>query len=835
MSFSELPPSPEKDAFSKYFVNRENLLKDFRKSLKWTPQGISPVIGYHGLGGIGKTWFRYALAERVLKSADAPHVIVDFEYDTGSRSAEMTFSRLRSGFEKYGIKFPTFDIVWRRYIAETTGHRANSSVVRPEVASVANIIGAIPLMGNAPQAVLAFIDLSASAVEWLKEHYTDRWRQKLLQMNAYELLHEMPRTMARDLEEVATNRKLLAETQPCRPTIIFDGYEKLSAAGLDDWWVRELFQYSASALKVIFGREPIRWEKDNHQWANFLVNVELKNLRPLYARGYLHRRGVDDLKLQTHLVHVTDGFPYHLQLIADLYNEMREKNKRRPTIDDFQGTGQDANLGDELLKRLLSYFQKDEQTAARLMAIPRWFTLEIMETLSSVPESVPTLFDTLTEFSFYAPILNIPGAFAMKQEARNLLLQSARKSIYWEKRQLQLVGYHQEKTQKASLEMRFLHQLEHLYHLLEAGEKHTDEAIELLEALFTHSQSQYQWSNCSQIIATANDHKKLAPKTQGYLKFFEAELLRHEHRFSEALDAYNQSILLQEASRNFKLNLQTQFRIAELFIDMGQVEYALKQADQTLKLSRQKQDKEVEAQILRFLAMLDYEGNPHFQNVAFLQEALAIFRSLDHYFLTVETLRNLSLTLQGLGDTEQALEYARQAVSSAEQLENPNIRARARHIYARALFSALRYEASLMEYSLTITAFEKIGDRGGVASCERAIGRILRDQPKPDYERAIKQFQKALHIDSKELGSFWGTGRALYELGVCYRQMKDFYRAIENLLLAEAIWGKMGHMEVALERVLLQEIRDELGIERYEQIASLIDLSKSEFAPYFQT
>ena len=134
-----------------WYVNREEVLQDINKRLQWQPNVKSKVVVYRGQGGIGKTIVRTMVERRLLKPAEVPYVVIDYEPDGSPRSCEQTFSHMRRQLGKFGLKFPAFDLIWARHWEMTTGQRISKVRFPPEIEDVTDIISVIHILGNIPK------------------------------------------------------------------------------------------------------------------------------------------------------------------------------------------------------------------------------------------------------------------------------------------------------------------------------------------------------------------------------------------------------------------------------------------------------------------------------------------------------------------------------------------------------------------------------------------------------------------------------------------------------------------------------------------------------------
>ena len=230
--------TPEEQQLA-WYVDRDAVLDDIAKRLKWQPDVLSNVVVYHGTGGIGKTSVRKMAEGILLKPSEIPYVVIDYEPDGSPRSAERTFVYMRKQLGRYGLKFPAFNLVWAKYWEETTQQRISSTKFPSELEDAADILSIIPILGNIPQAITALAKLSQSLVQWLSERFGKGGIARLQQMSTVELIRLMPEAIARDIEEMMSQKRNRGTQGDSRITIIFDGYERLEEHSVDDWFVRE--------------------------------------------------------------------------------------------------------------------------------------------------------------------------------------------------------------------------------------------------------------------------------------------------------------------------------------------------------------------------------------------------------------------------------------------------------------------------------------------------------------------------------------------------------------------------------------------------------------------
>lgn len=442
--------SNEEDSHANNFVDREQPLSEFKQRLQWQLDQPSKVLVFSGIGGIGKTTLCEMFIEGDLKLYEVPYAIVDFDRYKDARSPERTFSHIRGQLSKFGIKFPTFDVVWARHWEQATGQKVSQSALPPELQDAGDILATLIVINPA-----SVVNLGISFVKKIFNRLSPQERDlalRLRDMNSEQLRRFMPEALALDIERAMTKPGFRGWNKECRITIIFDGFEQLVECDTDDcdWWVREFCAACDSALKVICGRDRVQWAKRDSGWHKGLHHfTPLNNLPRKHADDYLrNKRKIKNEDLRNHLIDLTNGFPYHLQLAADLCVEI---GVSKATKKDFAGAEGEKDLGKDLLKRFLRQLKPDEQDAVLLAAIPRWFTRDILEALLSTPESVRRLFPRITSLSFCESVPNIPDAYTLRKEVRQLLLEESKPLASWTEWKRKLFRAYLNIAEKSSL------------------------------------------------------------------------------------------------------------------------------------------------------------------------------------------------------------------------------------------------------------------------------------------------------------------------------------------------------------------------------------------------
>lgn len=109
----------------------------------------------------------------------------------------------------------------------------------------------------------------------------------------------------------------------------------------------------------------------------------------------------------------------------------------------------------------------------------------------------------------------------------------------------------------------------------------------------------------------------------------------------------------------------------------------------------------------------------------------------------------------------------------------------------------------------------ELGDKKGIAYTLHQIGMIHQDQG--DYDKAIIKYNESMRI-TKELGDKLGIATTLAQLGALNRKLKKYEEAVKYFITALAIFEELKSPYSKFAQNNLEEIKEEIGEERFEQL-----------------
>lgn len=119
------------------------------------------------------------------------------------------------------------------------------------------------------------------------------------------------------------------------------------------------------------------------------------------------------------------------------------------------------------------------------------------------------------------------------------------------------------------------------------------------------------------------------------------------------------------------------------------------------------------------------------------------------------------------------------------------------------------YPGALENYKKSLSIFEELGDKRGIAASQNNIGIIYKNQG--NYPRALEYYQKSLKIQ-EELGNKKGIAPGLNNIGNLYRRQENYPRALEYYKKSLKIQQELGdNMEIATVLTNIGLVESEVG------------------------
>jgi len=369
------------------------------------------------------------------------------------------------------VMFPSFDIayavLWQKAHPDTAlrseegGERREEAQIQNDergilepnslIARLLDDSGKLPTIGLIPKiSKLLAASLESSNPRTLESFLIDWWQRRgereledLPQMEPAAIVEQLPRLWASDMKDALRaesresgvgssppgNDSPLSTPHSLRMVLFVDSYEKLWGIGDEgrrstdevqktDAWVRELVKQLPEVLWVISGRQKLRWEEAEKEWAGVLNQHELGPLPEQSARQFLSGCGITDEPIQDAIAKGSQGLPHYLNLAVDTFQEIEQSGQRAASTGSSPsssqaGTEESAKSErrapslrmespEELFTQFIRHLDQPEIATLEVLSASRYWNYGLFEHLLTEYQTGYPLesYDDLSRFSF---------------------------------------------------------------------------------------------------------------------------------------------------------------------------------------------------------------------------------------------------------------------------------------------------------------------------------------------------------------------------------------------------------------------------------------------------
>lgn len=389
------------------------------------------ILNFYGIGGIGKSSLQKEFCHVIdVDYSDIIYSCADFANISNHTPAKLLLELAKS-FERSSIMFYHFGLAYAIYFQKT--HKelilnySEYNVIDENIGFIADILSVIDglgIIGILPGMVNKIYSTAYKKLHLNTELKDDLKKMELLDISQCEQL--LPAFFAYDLKKYMQkeNNKMII--------IFLDTYEALwgqikndITKFSQDHFVRELVSQLPGVLFTICGREFLDWATLDSDWNNYLKQYLVERLENNDADIFLKECGIHELDIRKRMVSVSMGHPYQLDLLADTYMEMKNKNIV-PKAYLF------ANNAREILACFFRYLQAEEIAVINILSIPRFYDFMLFKyLLLHFPTGYPvTMFDDFNKFSFVSKMDN--ETYHIHEIMRKDLLETIASDLYKE-------------------------------------------------------------------------------------------------------------------------------------------------------------------------------------------------------------------------------------------------------------------------------------------------------------------------------------------------------------------------------------------------------------------
>ncbi len=449
------------------FQDRDAFIRIFRNIIQQSPP--YPVLMFHGVGGIGKTYLMRFLEYEFYNCRnkhlpDQPHVFLSFKTGNTSTSVEKALWQAREQLLRFNkhFTFIRFDIVWWIWLEHVNNLKIDKNIdLLPEdinrisellaIFTIVDVAKVINLIGQVFKRVKNKVE-GHQTLTWFQEHIDVpkkiSLRKALEMMDRQSLNRLLPLAFAADIAENMEHMK----TYKYPLAIFIDTFETVQeqsgrSFGMEtrsfiQALAEELIGLKANAVMIIAGQNNLTWaevQRSDGTWAlnpksifgNGLTHHDATTFESVFLRQYLvgnlSNQDARDYLLRCYqlsdpytiekIISFTSGYPLALGVVGDLVSETRGKVSFREDFESLQvrvigkppfGEEWQREVNDWLIERLFHQLDKNGRKNAIMMIKTASFVrLFNCDLLSEITDNLEIQddFRQLQCYSFVEPCL----------------------------------------------------------------------------------------------------------------------------------------------------------------------------------------------------------------------------------------------------------------------------------------------------------------------------------------------------------------------------------------------------------------------------------------------
>ncbi|MFN6468685.1 MAG: CHAT domain-containing protein [Nostoc sp. SerVER01] len=315
---------------------------------------------------------------------------------------------------------------------------------------------------------------------------------------------------------------------------------------------------------------------------------------------------------------------------------------------------------------------------------------------------------------------------------------------------------------------------------LEISERgRTREFVELL----AKKQPTYPIDNSSSTMSALSEADKLL--NQGIQQY-------KRSLFREALQSWEQALKIYREIENNEGEANCLNNLGGAYFSLGEYQQAIEYHQQSLAIKREIGDRQGKANCLNNLGGAYFSLGEYQQAIDYYQQSLTIKREIGDRQGKANCLNNLGGAYFSLGEYQQAIDYYQQSLTIKQEIGDRQGEASSLANLGTAYLSLGKYQQAIDYYQQSLAIKREIGDRQGEASSLGNLGIVYQSVGK--YQQAIDYYQQYLRI-AREIGDRQGEANSLGNLGLAYQLLEQYQQAIDYHHQSLVIKRKIGYRQ----------------------------------------
>ncbi len=311
-------------------------------------------------------------------------------------------------------------------------------------------------------------------------------------------------------------------------------------------------------------------------------------------------------------------------------------------------------------------------------------------------------------------------------------------------------------------------------------------------------------------------------------QMIKGEVFLEEYEFEKSLEAFNNSLLLNEKLNNMYQNAVIIKNIADVYFYYGHLDISMQNYESSLSIAEELGYRQVIALIYHMIAGLKFKEDKLKLALEFEEKSGDIFRELNDEYNLAFNNQYLGFLYKGLGKLDQSLEHLLNAKNYFKQIGH---KARVINVLINiiGLYKTKGdYDKALSTLDTYYNMNEEMGDEHCLGIAHRWYGTIYCD--KGELDEALIHYQKSLEIFHK-FKTLDTLGGLYYSLGDLYLKKDELDKSLEYNLLAldfrekMQMGDKISKIALSLKSLVVLHLNLEENEEAYNYLARLEILS----------
>jgi CHAT domain-containing protein/Flp pilus assembly protein TadD len=257
----------------------------------------------------------------------------------------------------------------------------------------------------------------------------------------------------------------------------------------------------------------------------------------------------------------------------------------------------------------------------------------------------------------------------------------------------------------------------------------------------------------------------------------------------KAIEKFQESLTFWRILKDLAGEATSLYRIAQVYISLGEKQKALDFCNQALPLTRAAGDRKGEAYTFALIGNVYYLFGDKQKALEFYSQALSLRRAVADRVGEGSSLNNIALTYWGLGERRKALDFYNQALPVFKSLGDRTKEGITLNNIGLAYSDLGEYQKALDFLNQALPLREAAGDRMGVAGTLNNMGRTCGRLGQ--WQQALDLLSRALEI-CKGLGYRQGLAGTLNNLAQTYASLGEDQKARDSLGQALEVYRAIG-------------------------------------------